>query len=207
MMLGSRDNGNSSNDECQDTESEEQAKPPESSDATRGYVLRPLRLDDEERFLKMATASKSFHSGWVRLPLRKDEFTSLVNKSIMGDTVALAIVHESGPISGLIAIESIDQARGAANVSFAVDVRGQRQGLISSFLPQAIEWVQGEIGTTTFFAFVQAGNASSEGLLRKLGFCPEEGSEITINIEGVEKKHARWVFRKFADLNLPQNDG
>jgi ribosomal-protein-alanine N-acetyltransferase len=158
------------------------------------YLRTPVRSDQEE-FVSLMRASRSFHRPWATAPTDAERFAVYLADAKRNDFEAMLVCREAdGAILGFFNLSHI--TRGllqSAYLGYAVGKPYAGQGymregldlvLRRAFLPLRLHRVE---------ANIQPGNRASIALARGAGFRREGFSPRYLKIGGRWRDHERWA--------------
>ncbi|WP_245868470.1 GNAT family N-acetyltransferase [Actinomadura meyerae] len=158
-------------------------------------LVRPVRAEDEARFLELAKSSADFHRPWVSLPSSPEQFAAYLARFDGVAAVGMVIcLRGGGDLVGTVNINGIVRGcfqRGVLGYAAFLPYAGQ--GYLTEGVGLAVEYAFGVLGLHRVEADIQPGNAASIRLVRRLGFRMEGVSPEFIKIDGVWRDHERWA--------------
>lgn len=163
----------------------------------RGRRLRlafPRRRDQDE-FLALNRASRTFHRGWASPPTTPEQFARLLASTRRSDFASL-LIRRRADEAILGAIEISQVVRGAfrsAYLGYQIGAPHARQGYMTEALELALAYAFGPLALHRLEANIQPANAPSLALVRRLGFTCEGYSPRYLKVRGRWRDHERWA--------------
>lgn len=158
-------------------------------------MVRQVRPDDEERFIKLARVSSVFHRPWVMLPESSEQFAEYLARFDDAAAVGMVIcLRDGGDLVGTVNINGI--VRGSYQrgmLGYAAFLPYAGRGYVHEGVGLAVTYAFEELGLHRVEADIQPGNSASVRLVRRLGFRKEGFSPGFIRIDGVWRDHERWA--------------
>jgi ribosomal-protein-alanine N-acetyltransferase len=157
--------------------------------------LRPPGREDQDEFIALMRASRSYHSPWATAPTDAERFAAYLADARRADFEALLLCRTGdGAVIGFFNLSQIVR-RGfqSAYLGYAVGSPFAHQG----YMRDGIELVLREAFLTLRLhrieANIQPGNNASIALARGAGFSREGFSPRYLKIGGRWRDHERWA--------------
>lgn len=161
---------------------------------SRVYLRAPRRSDEEE-FVALMRASRSFHRPWATAPTDAERFAAYLNDARRGDFEAMLVCRqEDEAIIGFFNLSQI--ARGflqSAYLGYAVGKPFAGHGLMRAGIELALRRAFVDLHLHRVEANIQPGNRASIALARSAGFAREGYSRRYLKIGGRWRDHERWA--------------
>jgi ribosomal-protein-alanine N-acetyltransferase len=164
------------------------------SDQRRVFFRAPSRPDQEE-FLELMRASRTFHKPWASAPTDEDRFAAYLTDARRPDFEAMLICRsEDGAIIGFFNLSQIVR-RGlqSAYLGYAVGKPFAGQGYMREGLELVLRHAFTTLRLHRVEANIQPGNQASISLARGAGFRREGFSPRYLKIGGRWRDHERWA--------------
>jgi [ribosomal protein S5]-alanine N-acetyltransferase len=164
------------------------------SDERRVFFRAPTRSDQEE-FLELMRASRSFHKPWASAPTDEDRFAAYLADARRPDFAAMLICRQSdAAIIGFFNLSQIVR-RGlqSAYLGYAVGEPHAGQGYMREGLELVLRHAFTTLRLHRVEANIQPGNQASIALARGAGFRREGFSPRYLKIGGRWRDHERWA--------------
>lgn len=155
--------------------------------------LRPLRLSDEEEFLRGVRASRALHRPWSHPPATPDAFRELAGSG-PGDARLLVCRNDDGAIAGYFALGQIfyGHFRNAYLGYYAFEPFAG-QGYMREGLELVLRYAFGSLRLHRVEANIQPENERSIALVRAAGFRREGLALRYLKIAGRWRDHEHWA--------------
>jgi ribosomal-protein-alanine N-acetyltransferase len=183
------------------TDSNGPSRPDRADDTTRVLAsrarvyLRPPARADQEQFVALMRASRSFHRPWATAPTDADRFTAYLTDSARADFEAMLVCRlEDHAILGFFNLSHI--TRGllqSAYLGYAVGKPFAGQGYMREGLELVLRHAFATLRLHRVEANIQPGNKASIALAQGSGFRREGFSPRYLKIGGRWRDHERWA--------------
>ena len=157
--------------------------------------LRRGRAADADEFTALMRASRELHQPWSFPPVRREEFTALVERARADDfELFLLCRREDGAIIGFFNLSQI--FRGpflSAYLGYAVGAPYAGEGYMTEGVELVLRHAFRTLGLHRLEANIQPGNERSIALAKRAGFRLEGFSPRYLKIDGRWRDHERWA--------------
>jgi ribosomal-protein-alanine N-acetyltransferase len=158
-------------------------------------LIRRARAGDADEFTELMRASRSLHQPWSFPPVRREEFTALVERARADDFELLLLCNrDDGRILGFFNLSQI--FRGPflnAYLGYAVGEPYAGEGYMAEGIQLVLRHAFGSLGLHRLEANIQPGNEPSIALAKGAGFRLEGFSPRYLKIDGKWRDHERWA--------------
>lgn len=164
------------------------------SDRPCVYLRQPARSDQDE-FISLMRASRSFHRPWATAPTDVDRFSAYLADALRPDFEAMLLCRiEDGAILGFFNLSQIVR-RGlqSAYLGYAVGKPFAAHGYMREGLELVLRHAFVNLRLHRVEANIQPGNAASIALAAGAGFRREGFSPRYLKIGGRWRDHERWA--------------
>jgi ribosomal-protein-alanine N-acetyltransferase len=160
----------------------------------RVYLRVPARADEEE-FIELMRASRSFHKPWATAPIDEERFEAYLVDSRRRDFEAFLVCRRSDDaIIGFFNLSQI--ARGSlqsAYLGYAAGKAFAGQGYMREAIELVLRVAFLDLRLHRIEANIQPGNGASIALAQGAGFLREGFSPRYLKISGRWRDHERWA--------------
>ena len=155
--------------------------------------VRPIRLADEEEFLKRVRASRAFHRPWSYPPASPEAFRAHVGGGAV-DARLVVCRNDDGAIVGYFGLGQIfyGKFRNAYLGYYAFEPFAG-QGFMREGLELVLRYAFGDLRLHRVQASIQPGNERSIALVRGAGFRKEGLALRYLKIGGRWRDHEQWA--------------
>jgi ribosomal-protein-alanine N-acetyltransferase len=157
--------------------------------------LRPPARSDQEEFVSLMRASRSFHRPWASAPTDADRFTAYLVDSRRADFEAFLVCRRSDDaIIGFFNLSQITRGSlQSAYLGYAAAKRFAGLGYMREGLELVLRAAFQDLRLHRLEANIQPGNKASVALARGAGFKREGFSPRYLKIGGRWRDHERWA--------------
>ena len=157
--------------------------------------LRPPAHADQDEFLSLMRASRSFHRPWASAPTDDDRFDAYLADCQRHDFEAMLVCRrEDRAILGFFNLSQIvRRSLQSAYVGYAVGKPYAGQGYMREGIQLVLQHAFLNLGLHRVEANIQPGNRASIALARGAGFRREGFSPRYLKIGGRWRDHERWA--------------
>ncbi|MCW2992135.1 MAG: GCN5-related N-acetyltransferase [Solirubrobacterales bacterium] len=152
-------------------------------------------IGDQEDFLAMNVASRSFHQPWAHPPLEAAGFRELLERDARDDTEAFLVrCTADDALAGVFVLSQIFR-KGFQNayLGYYGSAGHAGQGYMREGLELVLAQAFGPLGLHRVEANIQPGNEASLALARRAGFQREGFSPRYLKIGGRWRDHERFA--------------
>jgi ribosomal-protein-alanine N-acetyltransferase len=172
-------------------------------------VLSAPQPGDTAEFVAAVRGSRSLLWPWIDPPDTPERFGAYLDRCARVDQAGYLIRHRPcGALVGYVNVNNI--VRGPLQSGFlgyAGFESHAGRGLMTQGLAAVLRVVFGELGLHRVEANIQPANASSLGLVRRLGFEKEGYSPRYLMVAGEWRDHERWALRAEGWTGAPDAAG
>lgn len=159
----------------------------------RRVHVRPIRLSDEEEFLRRVRASRSLHRPWSHPPSTPEAFREHVDGGA-SDARLLVCRNDDGAIVGYFGLGQIFYGKFRnAYLGYYAFQPFAGQGFMREGLELVLRYAFGDLRLHRVQASIQPGNARSIALVRSAGFRKEGLARRYLRIGGRWRDHEQWA--------------
>ena len=158
-------------------------------------VLKKVSKKNEDRFLKLAKKSQSFHQHWVSVPKTSKTFLRYVNvMNTASEKSYLVWRKDNKDLAGVIELQDIYKAnfKNAYVIYYAFD-GNQGEGLMVDAMREVIRIAFKKLKLHRLEANIQPDNKASRYLAKACGFRKEGLARKFLKKGGEWRDHERWA--------------
>ena len=157
--------------------------------------LRQPAAEDEVELLRLNTESRKFHRGLAYPAQTKTEFSALLDRCHLPDSVCCLIcLKDSNEIAGMINLSQIFMGGfRSAYLGYYIGARHAKQGYMTEAVQLMLRYSFRNLKLHRVEANIQPGNFASIALVRRAGFTREGYSRRYLKIDGHWRDHERWA--------------
>jgi ribosomal-protein-alanine N-acetyltransferase len=172
-------------------------RPPRERDERAGgrVYLREPRAADEQEFVALMRASRSFHRQWASAPTDSTRFLAYLEDCRRADFEARLVCHrDDDRILGFFNISQITRGSlQSAYLGYAVGERYAGQGYMREAIELLLHVAFVDLELHRLEANIQPANEASRALAMRAGFRREGYSPRYLKISGRWRDHERWA--------------
>ena len=167
---------------------------PPPSATTRVFLRAPVAGDQDE-FVSLMVASRSFHRPWATAPVDPDRFAAYLTDSRRPDFEAMLMCRRSDlAILGFFNLSQIvRRSLQSAYLGYAVGKPFAGQGYMREGISLVLRHAFADLRLHRIEANIQPENHASIALARGAGFSREGFSPRYLKIAGRWRDHERWA--------------